>query len=227
MAKQPADRSLPQERLTTTPNRQLPNSWSSDGKLVAFSEGVGGSQFDIGIFPMEGDGEPQYIIATDAEECCPKFSPDDQWLAYVSNELGQNNVYIRPYPGPDVKYLISDDEEGGAQPVWAPDGTELFYRSGDISGGRGNDLSLGLPYSKMMVVSIRRSDQTLSAGPPRLLFEVSYPNHMSPAGFQDYDIHPDGKRFLMMKEETGQQETAQINVVLNWFEELKRLVPTN
>ena len=78
-----------------------------------------------------------------------------------------------------------------------------------------------------MVVSIRTSDQTLSAGPPRLLFEGSYPSHSTPAGFQYYDISPDGKRFLMMKEETGQQETAQINVVLNWFEELKRLVPTN
>ena len=208
MVRQPVDRSRSQERLTSTPNRQLPNSWSSDGQLVAFSEGQRPS-YDIGILPMEGDGEPQYIVASAAHECCPKFSPDDKWLAYVSDELGINNVYIRPYPEPDVKWLISDDEEGGAQPVWSPDGTELFYRSGN----------------KMMGVSIQSQGQTLNAGRPRILFEGSYVSHAIPRGMQYYDISPDGKRFLMMKEETVQQQ-GHINVVLNWFEELKRLVPT-
>jgi len=109
-----------------------------------------------------------------------------------------------------VKRLISDEEEGGTQPVWSPDGTELFYLSGD----------------KMMVASIQANDQTLVAGTPRVLFEGRYVNHSNPPGYQYYDISPDGKRFLMMKEGLIQQQT-QINVVLNWFEELKRLVPTN
>ncbi len=190
----------------------MPNSWSSDGQFLAFnanpSGGVTGS-FDIGILPLEGEKEPEFIIASPAMECCPKFSPDGKWLAYVSDETSTLQVYVRPFPGPEVKWLISDENEGGAQPVWAPDGKELFYRSGN----------------RTMVVSIRTQGQTLTAGTPKVLFEGSYVSHSVPPGFQYYDISPDGKRFLMLKEGTA-QEQGQINVVLNWFEELKRLVPT-
>jgi len=213
LVRQPADRSLPQERLTSTREtggRQMPNSWSSDGKFLAFAEfnsPLTGS-FDIGILPLEGENEPEYIIATSATECCPKFSPDGKWLAYVSDESGQLQVYIRPFQGPDVKWLISDEKEGGGQPVWSPDGTELFYRIGN----------------KTMVVSIQTQGQTLTAGSPQVLFEGQYVSHSVPQGFQYYDVSPDGKQFLMLKEETVQQQ-GQINVVLNWFEELKRLVP--
>jgi len=109
-------------------------------------------------------------------------------------------------PEPDVKWLVSG-EEGGGEPVWSPDQTELFYRVGN----------------KMMVVSVQMVP-TFNASRPRLLFEGSYVSHANPFGFQYYDISPDG-RFLMMKEETA-HEQDQIHVVLNWFEELKRLVPT-
>ena len=79
--------------------------------------------------------------------------------------------------------------------------------------------------NRTMVVSIQTQGQTLTAGSPNVLFEGRYVSHSIPAGFQYYDISPEGKRFLMMKEEALQQ--SQINVVLNWFEELKRLVPIN
>jgi serine/threonine-protein kinase len=207
MARQPADRSSPPERMTTlTAGFQMPFSWSPDGRFLAFGTGP-----DIGILPMEEEGEPEFIIASPAAECCAKFSPDGKWIAYVSNDLGRRNVYVRPFPGPDVKWLISEEAEGGGQPIWAPDGKELFYRTGD----------------RMMVVSIQAKDQTMDAGKPRVLFEGQYVSHNRPGGYQMYDISPDGQRFLMMKEGDLAATQSQINVVQNWFEELKRLVPTN
>ncbi len=76
------------------------------------------------------------------------------------------------------------------------------------------------------MVSIQTGDQTLNAGKPSVLFEGSYVRFPTLRGFQQYDISPDGRRFLMMKEVERGETQAQINVVLNWFEELKRLVPT-
>jgi len=214
LVRQPADRSLPQERLTSTQEtggRQMPSSWSSDGKFLTFNENNTSltGTWDIGNLSLEGDGEPEYIVASSATECCPKFSPDGKWLAYVSNETGRMQVYVQPFPGLEVKWLISEEDTGGGQPVWSPDGSELFYRSGN----------------RTMVASIQTRGQTLTAGSPKILFEGQYVNHSTPAGFQYYDISPDGNRFLMLKEVT--LETTNINVVLNWFEELKRLVPTN
>ena len=174
--------------------------------MLCSSTGTG----DIGILSLEEKGEPEFILATPAMECCPTFSPDGKWLAYVSDESGRLQVYVRPFQGPDVKWLISEEDEGGAQPVWSPDGKELIYRVGE----------------RTMVVSIQTEDQTVRAGNARLLFEGAYVSHSNPPGFQLYDITPDGKRFLMMKEETDQQQ-SQINIILNWSEELKRLVPTN
>ena len=212
MVRQPVDRSLPPERLTSTADgHHMPSSWSRDGRFLAFNDtrGPATGTSDIRILSLDKDKEPEDIVATPAMECCAKFSPDGKWLAYVSDESGLLQVYVRPFPGPEVKWLISGEEEGGGQPVWSPDGKELFYRSGD----------------KSMVVSIQSQDQTLRAGTPRVLFEEQYVSHATPSGFQYYDISPDGLRFLMIKEGELPQEQTQITVVQNWFEELKRLVP--
>jgi len=198
-----ADGSGPIERLTVpSVGGTGANDMTPDGGVVAFRRGN-----DIWMLPMEGDREPQPLISSPNGECCSKFSPDGQWIAYVSDELGSNQVYVSPFPNPDdVKYVVS--EEGGGQPVWSPDGTELFYRNGD----------------RMMAVSVQK-DPAFRRGRPEVLFEGAYASSRFVAGYPYYDISPDGQRFLMIKEETA-QEAGQINVVLNWFEELKRLVPT-
>jgi len=201
ISRQLADGSGPVERLTVPiSGPRLPGSLTPDGNTLVFG-GEG-----IWLLPMAGDSEPQPLITSPTDECCPKFSPDGRWIAYVSYELGPNHVYVRPYPAPDVKWLVSG-EEGGGEPVWSPDGTELFYRSGD----------------KMMAVPVQ-TEPTFNAGRPEVLFEGRYVTTQFGIKVPYYDIYLDGQRFLMLKGE--QAETGQINVVLNWFEELKRLVPT-
>ena len=204
ISRQLADGSGPIDHLTVpSAMAMLPGSLTPDGSVLAFSRLSGD---DIWLLPMDGDGEPQTLISSPNNECCSRFSPDGNWIAYVSNELGPNQVFVSPYPKADVKWLVSE-EEGGGQPVWSPDGTELFYRIGD----------------KMMVVSVQ-TDPTFRAGRSEVLFEGRYVSTRFVPGQQYYDISPDGQRFLMIKAVEG--STAQINVVLNWFEELKRLVPT-
>ena len=195
-----ADGSGSAEQLTTNApqSTRMMGSWSPDGILVFMDNA------NTYILSMDGDSEPELLISGGTYAV---LSTDGQWLAYISRERGEPRVYVSRYSEPEVKWQISG-EEGGREPVWSPDGTELFYRSED----------------RMMAVSVE-TEPTFSAGKPEVLFEGSYLSSESDPEFQYYDIHPDGQRFLMMKEGTA-QEQAQINVVLNWFEELKRLVPT-
>ncbi len=126
------------------------------------------------------------------------FSPDGAWIAYYSDESGRNEVCVQAYPGPGRRWQVSTG--GGTNPVWSPDGRELFYRQG----------------RRMMVVPVR-IDQEFSAGKPQLLFQGQFLP-------EPYDVFPDGSRFLMIQTEQD-SESDQIHVVLNWFEELQRLVP--
>ena len=134
------------------------------------------------------------------------FSPDGRWLAYVSDESGRYEIYVQPYPGPNGKWQISTG--GGTEPRWNPKGRELFYRSGN----------------KMMAVDIA-TQPSFTVGKPRILFEGQY--QPTPTTSPNYDVSPDGQRFLMLKPSAAAEAApTQINVVLNWFEELKQKVPT-
>ena len=199
------------ERLTTSEFRQNPSSWSPNGQFLAFhqqpSVGSSPTNRDIWILPLEGERKPQSILQTQFNELAPVFSPDGRWLAYVSDESGRNELFVRPFPKVEEgKWQISTD--GGVEPRWAPNGRELFYR---------NELG-----DRMMAVDIT-TEPTFGAGTPRLLFEGVYTRSAGGSAF--YDVTPDGQRFVMVQAQQG--AGAQINVVLNWFEELKRLVPTD
>ncbi len=204
--RKPADGSGSTERLTTSPFTQAPYSWSPDGSAIALIEIHPETGFDVLTLSMDSDTEPQVLIRTSVRDCCPQFSPDGHWLAYVSAETGREHVYVLSYPGAEDKWLVSG-EQGGGEPVWSPDGRELYYRIGD----------------QMIAVDIE-IEPTFKAGKPRVLFTASYAHHPLNRASQFYDISPDGQRFLMIKDEGT--PANQINVVLNWFEELKRLVPT-
>jgi serine/threonine protein kinase/Tol biopolymer transport system component len=185
-----------------------------DGKWLAYHQTVPKTQRDIYILPLDGDPrqagaegrKPRALLQEPFNEAAPMFSPDGRWLAYVSDESGQYEIYVRPFPSLDGKWRISTD--GGEGPLWNPNGRELFYRNGD----------------KMMAVDVT-TQPTFSAGRPKMVFEGPYAPDPS-GGRPNYDVSRDGQRFLMMKSlELQGVSLTQINVVLNWFEELKAKVP--
>ena len=193
------------ERLTTSEYLQSPYSWTPDGQLLAFMEINPATGYDIWVLRMR-DRKAEPFLRTASNESVPKFSPDGRWLAYVSDESGRFEVYVQPYPGPGGKWQIST--EGGTEPVWNRNRSELFYRSGD----------------KMMAVDIA-TQPSFTVGKPRMLFDGPY--LLTPTTSPNYDASPDGQRFLMLKPtEQAQAAPTQIDVVLNWFEELKQKVPT-
>ncbi len=200
----PADGSGEAEPLIATPLfNPIPSSWSPDHVLV-YSEGPA-NESDLWVLLLEGERTPQPFLATQFNERQPMFSPDGRWISFTSDRSGREEVYVKPYAVEGGIVAISTD--GGTAPRWARDGKELFYRNGD----------------KMMVVSVE-TEPTFQAETPRLLFEEAY-DYYSLALTFNYDISPDGQRFVMV-EASEQPARTQIHVVLNWFEELKRLVPT-
>ena len=194
-----ADGSGEEERLTTTQRNQSPLAVSPDGQSLVFKEVEGSG---LSVLPLVGDRKPHPFFETTSNAGGPEFSPDGRWLAYASDESGRYEVYVRPFPSGTGKWQIST--EGGTQPLWTRSG-ELFYRDGD----------------KMMAVQIT-TQPTVTVSKPRKLFEGPYvmTNLTSPG------MGPDGQRFLMLKPGQQEQEASQINIVLNWTEELKRRVPT-
>jgi serine/threonine-protein kinase len=112
-----ADGSGAPERLTTSENGQYPGSWSPDGQVLAFSEPDPTTGYDIWMLGLQGDRKPRPFLQTPANESGPIFSPDGRWVAYLSDETGRNEIYVRPFPGPGGKMQIST--EGGTEPMWA------------------------------------------------------------------------------------------------------------
>jgi serine/threonine protein kinase/Tol biopolymer transport system component len=200
-----ADGSGGLERLTTTQYPQIPRSWSPDGQLLAFHENNPTTKKDIWVLRLS-DHKAEPFLRTPFNEGGPVFSPDGHWIAYISDESGRPEIYVQPYPGPGGKWQIST--EGGNEPAWNRNGRELFYRSGN----------------KMMAVDVT-TQPTFSAGKPKVLFEGQYVAVSPGLTGTAFDVSPDGQRFLMVKETEASMSATQINVVLNWFEELKRRAP--
>ena len=191
-----------------------PCSWSDDGKTLVYMEMTEGTNTDIGAISMEGDHTKKQLLHKKDTEVEPRVSPDGRWMAYSCDESGQHEVYVRPYPDVEGgKWQVSTD--GGVWPLWSADGRELFYRSED----------------KYMAVPVK-TEPTFSFETPKILFQGTYIIPGNPF-LRNWDIHPDGKRFLMVKpftvadSESTSAGSRRINVVLNWFEELKERVPAD
>jgi serine/threonine-protein kinase len=197
------------ERLLESEHDQFPTSWSPDGRYLAFEELNPSTGFDIWVLSLEEGMTANPLVQTPFNERGAKFSSDGQWVAYYSDESGQHEVYLRAFSGPEGKWQVSTD--GGTEPVWSQDGQELIYRNGS------------------RLLAVRLQTDPFRAEKPRVLFEGSFVqgDPASPWDARSYDIFPDGQRFVMVHPVAEDTGTARINVVLNWFEELKRLVPTD
>ena len=200
----PADGSAPDERLLSGSWPNYPFSWSADGKTLAFVSVSPTTLQDIRVLNVERPGTSAPFVETQFREGGPVFSPDGKWIAYVSDESGRFEIYVRPFPGPGEKWSIS--VEGGNEPVWPRGGKQLFYRAGDA----------------MMAVDVETSP-TFSAGKPRRLFDTPY--ERSIALWANFDASADGQRLLMIKRGNPSAAASHVNVVLNWAEELAARVP--
>jgi Tol biopolymer transport system component len=200
-----ADGTAEPEVLLAGKNAVFPQSWSPDGRFLAFAEIHPATGWDLWILPIDGVRRPRPFLRTRFAEAEPAFSPDGRWIAYTSNESGRYEIYVRPYPGPGSKVQIST--EGGMEPAWAPDGREIFYRNAE----------------RMMAVETRLESQ-FSAGTPRVLFAGPYFFDPDPE-FRQYDVAPDGREFVMLREVEQPAALPQLNFVVDWFSDLTRRVP--
>jgi len=179
---------------------RFPMSWSPDGTLAYYQyDSMSGRD----VWMLTPDGEPQPFLTDSYNEGMLRFSPDGHFVAYVSDESGQQEVYLEAYPRrPGGRILISTD--GGREPVWSRDGRELFYRNGD----------------QMMVVSTEELATGKPPGKPLPLFTGHYASDL----LHDFDISSDGQRFLMIQEDDATAR-PQFKIILNWFDELNRKMP--
>jgi serine/threonine protein kinase len=199
--------------------RLYPWSWSKDGNILVLTKAKAPVS-DIAMLSMKGDREIKPLLQEDYVEAYPQISPDGKWMAYQSNEDGQTEIYVRPFPDIESRGRQMISSGGGHSPLWSSDGRELFYRNGDAT----------------MAVPVE-TDPTFNAGKQETLFRVMSYYVNTNTGFQHipWDIHPKSNKFLMIKSATvtneGSSEDSttetprKINIVLNFFEELKQKVP--
>jgi Tol biopolymer transport system component len=187
-----------EEILCESNERKVPTDWSPDGRSLAYV--VVGKSADIWILPMEANGQrsnksPFPFLATEFQEGQAVFSPDGHWIAYTSDESGQAEVYVRPFPGPGGKFQISS--EGGRNPAWSRDGKEMYY--------------ISLNESRLMSAGIEEKGTTVEASNVHPLFAMNG---------TDYDVMTDRTFILNIPLET--QLTSPLTLVVNWDKELKK-----
>ena len=198
----------PDELLLADDKNKIPTQWSRDGKFVVYSEQDPKTGYDIAVLPMEGreGGKPVLFLHSQFNELFGQISPDGHWMAYTSDESGQREVYVRPFPSGDGQWRISI--AGGEQPRWRGDGKELFFIGGD---------------GKMTAVMVNASPAKASFEPGTLqqLFDAHLVESYNSTLFE-YDVSPDGKHFLLSTAGGGSAAAPVLNVVMNWDTGLKK-----
>jgi hypothetical protein len=196
----PLDGSAPREVVRESDRLELPESWATNGDVLAFTRREPDTGSDVWILPLSGDGAPLAFLSSRFEEGEARFSYDGRWLAYQSDESGQTEIYVRSFPGPGGKRQISVD--GGTQPRWRRDDRELYFRRGEA----------------VMAVDVSEG-AAFEAAVPRALFEGPAPDKSLET--RTWDALPEGDGFVFIQEYA--QPRTSINLVLGWFDELREL----
>ena len=187
------------EELLSASDEIYPTDWSPDGPVVIYEKLNQAGNWDVWLLPLIGDREPEPLLETLFDERHAQLSPDGRWITYVSNESGSHEVYVQSFPTGLGKWKISTD--GGGQPGWKRDGTEIFYLD---------------PDSNLMAVQVETTSSTLEAALPETLFELSLePSPLGPFDIRNrYAAAGDGVRFLVPT--IRNEVPASISVFLNW-----------
>ena len=188
----------PEEPLFSDGQAKYPFSWSPDGQFILF--GAIGMAQDLWILPLS-DRKPRPYMQTQYSEFAARFSPDGRWVAYRSNEAGQADIYVAPFPGPGEKQRITSTGADGGYPRWRNDGRELYYLASNQT---------------LMAVPVDGRGAKFQASSPEALFPTRVP-----LGRDSFDVSGDGQRFLVLTSEI-EANADLVTVVLNWPAALKK-----
>jgi len=198
--------------LWESPNHTHVSDWTRDGKTLVLNENRtgAGTGWDVLVLNAEGEPSPQYVMESPFDEVNPRLHPGGKWLAYMSNETGQREIYVTSFPEIGEKHVISSG--GGSEPVWSKDGSELFYRTG----------------IEIMAVDVMAGAE-FTYGKPVVLFRDTFEDAAG-ASHTAYDVHPDG-RFLFVTGPVGAEDDpygglSRYQVVVNWMAEVEERVPS-
>ena len=187
------------ESLVDTGSLAMPRSWSLDGRSLLYVSSDSGTLEDLWVLPLDADGghgEPELYLRTEVNERDGQFSPDEHWVAYMSDESGRFEVYVAPFPNPTGRVQIST--EGGRYPLWRGDGREIFYSTEDGS---------------IMAAEVEATDARFRVGAVRRLFQANL--HREGTYRRKYDVTADGQKFLVI-EVVESEEKPVIMLDSNW-----------
>jgi hypothetical protein len=192
----PSSAAVAEELLLETPNKKYTQDWSKDGRFLLYSEEDPKTGRDLWALPMTGnDRKPIVVKQTASDEFNGQFSPDGRWVAYETNESGQFEIFVQPFPEPSSKWQVSSG--GGTQPRWQTEGKELYFLAAD---------------GKLMAASVTATGPTFVHGTPVPLFSAALAPGLG-TNRQEYAVSRDG-RFLI--DQAVESSPPPITVILNW-----------
>ena len=190
----PANGARQEELLYHDDLDKYPFNWSLDGKYIAYETFVSG-RFNIWVMPMFGDRKPYAFLQEKYNTRFPVFSPDGKWMVFSSFEAGHSQIYVVAFPKPGGRFLLGD----GVTAVWNRNGKEILYLD---------------DHTRMAAVGVTAHGESMELGKPQILFPTQ------PVGNSQFEVSPDGKRFLMVQAPV--QNSSNLTLIVNWLQELKK-----